>query len=83
MTYREVFINCNRYRIIDKKEDTVSGQLNPRLDRTCNELKDYAWTWSTGAVFVGAPWRFQLPTRLIWLAKEKRCLPCFPIGCTP
>jgi hypothetical protein len=37
--------------------------------------------WSTGALFVGAPWEFSVPTRLVWLREKGRCLPCYPIEC--
>ena len=78
---REVFIDCKRYRIIDIHLD-ASGEVILTLDRDFEEKIDTPYPWSTGALFVGAPWTFTVPTRLVWLREEKRCLPCYPIACS-
>lgn len=85
---REVFIDCVRYRIISIQE--ISGEVVLKLDREL-EHKDQVdfdnlylnknIPWSTGALFVGAPWKFTVPTSLTWLREDGGCLPCYPINC--
>lgn len=78
---REIFINCHRYRIMSIDYDAATGEVMLTLDRPFEEEKDKEWDWSTGAVFVGAAWKFKVPTKLVWLRKEGGCLPCYPIEC--
>jgi hypothetical protein len=43
-------------------------------------LKPY--NYAVGALFVGAPFHFDLPTDLIWIGDQgNACLPCYPIDC--
>jgi hypothetical protein len=78
---REIFINCNRYRIMSITYDTTIGEIILTMDRPFDEDQDKAWDWSTGAVFVGAAWKFKVPTKLVWLREKGGCLPCYPIEC--
>jgi len=93
---REITINCVTYRIVDIKEiDPVSHTIKFTLDRDlevdccCSgngkEFDDVylgrELPWSTGAVFIGAPWKFTIPTSLTWLREDGGCLPCYPIEC--
>ena len=91
---REIIIDCETYRIVDIKNfseithdgsqiEESSWQIS--LDRPIN-LKGNNDTisnirWSTGAKFVGAPWKYKVPTNLVWLREEKKCLPIYPIIC--
>ncbi|HEX8625480.1 MAG TPA: hypothetical protein VF782_10415 [Allosphingosinicella sp.] len=44
------------------------------------QLKPY--NYAVGALFVGAPFHFDLPTDLIWIGDQGNpCLPCYPIEC--
>lgn len=93
---REITINCVTYRIVSIDEvDTTNHIVKFKLDRElevdccCSgrgkEFDDIydnkEMPWSTGAIFVGAPWKYSVPTSLIWLRKESGCLPCYPINC--
>jgi hypothetical protein len=81
---REIFINCKRYRIVAITEllpvtDHQSWVIT--LDRPYEGANATNLPWSTGALFVGAPWEFAIPTRLVWLREKGGCLPCYPIKC--
>lgn len=93
---REVNINCVTYRIVaieesDPTNDIVKLTLDRELEIDCccsGEGKDFdeiydekKLPWSTGALFIGAPWKYEVPTSLVWLREEGRCLPCYPINC--
>lgn len=85
---REIFIDCIRYRIVSIQE--INGEVVIKLDREL-EHKDQAdfdkrylnknIPWSTGALFIGAPWTYVVPTSLTWLKEKGGCLPCYPINC--
>lgn len=79
---REIVIDCVVYKIVNIHEDSGSGEIIITLDRDFEGDKDRVYPWSTGALYVGAPWAFRLPTSLVWLRENKRCLPCYPIACT-
>ncbi|PHQ92627.1 MAG: hypothetical protein COB42_00485 [Sulfurimonas sp.] len=77
---REIIINCNTYKITAIEE--LNGVIVITLDRDFNEDKDYEYLWGTGSLFEGAPWKYTIPTSLIWMRENERCLPCeFPIKC--
>jgi len=93
---REVNINCVTYRIVaidedDSTNDVVKFSLDRvmEIDCCCNGSgKDFddiynnrELPWSTGAIFIGAPWKYTLPTSLVWLREDGGCLPCYPIEC--
>lgn len=93
---REITINCVTYKIVDITEvDPINYKVKITLDRKleidccCNgENKEFndiydskELPWSTGALFIGAPWKFSVPTSLTWLREESGCLPCYPINC--
>jgi hypothetical protein len=93
---REININCVTYRIVsidevDATNDVVKFKLDRELEVDCccsgngKEFDDIydnrELTWSTGAIFIGAPWKYSVPTSLIWLREEGGCLPCYPIKC--
>lgn len=88
---REISIDCIVYRIVSIKE--IEGEIVINLDRElelrCKGDKIFKevynenipYPWSTGALYVGAPWMFKVPTSLVWLREEKGCFPCYPIKC--
>jgi hypothetical protein len=78
---RELFIDCKRYRIVDIQLLNAPDSWTITLDRPYEGTTASNLPWSTGATFVGAPWEFNVPTRLVWLRQKGRCLPCYPIKC--
>ncbi|MFY0631151.1 MAG: hypothetical protein JXR05_12275 [Flavobacteriaceae bacterium] len=93
---REININCVTYRIVSITEDNATNDvvrftLNRELEVDCccsgngkefDEIYDTReLPWSTGAIFIGAPWKYTVPTALTWLREEGGCLPCYPIKC--
>ena len=92
---REIIINCITYRIIDivynEDKDCIKFILDRDLEIDCccsgkgKEFDDIYnkkhIPWSTGAEFIGAPWKFKVPTSLTWLREEGGCLPCYPVNC--
>ena len=82
---REISIDCKTYRI------TAITQTSPAdphhttwiitLDRAYEGADFTSLKWSTGALFVGAPWEYTTPTQLVWLRGKAKCLPCLPIKC--
>lgn len=84
---REIFINCKQYRIVKIIENplslpTVHTSWIITLDRPYEGDDASNLPWSTGALFVGAPWEFKVPTRLVWLREKGGCLPSsYPIKC--
>lgn len=80
---REILIDYKTFRI-------VSIQLNPNatnhdswiitLERNYDGALLTNLKWSTGAVYVGAPWEFTTPTNLIFLREKSKCLPCYPLA---
>lgn len=85
---RELFINCKPYCIVNIEEDALSGEVIITLDKPLESdpaafaaLSNVQLKWSTGALKIGSAWTFKVPTPLVWLREEKRCLPCYPIDC--
>lgn len=78
---REIIIGFTVYKIIAIAPGPGSGDITITLDRDFAGDKDRAYPWSTGALYLGTPWEFRVATSLTWLREEKRCLPCYPIGC--
>lgn len=85
---REIFIDCVQYKIMSIIEDssdtthkTWKITLERAYERDTTSPNPDTFPWSTGAVFVGAPWEFRVPTRLVWLREKGGCLPCYPIIC--
>ncbi len=62
-------------------ESTWQIELNKpiKLKSGVNSLSRIKW--STGAQCVGAKWLYKVPTNLVWLREEGRCLPNYPIVC--
>jgi hypothetical protein len=90
---REIIIDCETYKIISITEDvSVAGHvqwlisIDKVFEATYQGQTVYNGPWSTGAVFVGAPFKIVLPTNLVYLKNKKvngeyvteDCLPCFP-----
>ncbi len=78
---REIFIDGKQYRIVNIQLATAPDMWTITLERPYEGVDAENLPWSTGAIFVGAPWEFKIPTRLVWLREEGRCLPCYPIEC--
>lgn len=82
--YREIFIDCIPYKIMNVKEvaaDTTHKTWTIKLDKPYHGVSNIiGLPWSTGAVFVGAPWEFKVPTKLVWLREKGGALPTeYPI----
>lgn len=81
---REIVLDAKVYRIVAINKNPAGAGLPPvdwtiTLERpyegeTANKLP-----WSTGALFVGAPWEFVTPTSLTFLREKSDCLPCYPL----
>lgn len=78
---REIFIDCKPYRIVDIQPLAANTSWKISLDRPYEGPSANNLRWSTGALFVGAPWEFTIPTRLVWLREKGGCLPCYPVKC--
>jgi len=78
---REIFIDCKPYRIVSIQLVLAPNSWTITLDRPYEGVNAGSLPWSTGALFVGAPWEFKIPTRLVWLREKGGCLPCYPIKC--
>jgi len=79
---REIILDCKTYRIIDIKPNsavTTPTSWLITLDRKYEGDTSQKLLWSTGAVFVGAPWEFVTPTTLTFLRDQSPCLPCYPL----
>ncbi len=86
---REITIECVTYRILAIEE--INGEIVMTLDRDLEEICSKSFEalyenrhlpWSIGALFVGSAWKYKVPTSLVWLREESRCLPCsYPIKC--
>lgn len=82
---REIIIDCKVYRIISIIE-TVPADPDHKtwtitIDRKYDGGSFSNMKWSTGAVYIGAPWEFITPTELVWLKGKAKCLPTYPIDC--
>lgn len=78
---REIIIKGKQYRIVAVQPVATPNSWQITLDRPYEGDDANNLRWSTGALFVGAPWEFRVPTRLVWLREQGRCLPCYPIEC--
>jgi hypothetical protein len=80
---REILIDFKVYRIV-AIEELPFGSTSPTswkitLDRPYEGETADKLPWSTGALFVGAPWEFVTPTTLTFLRDKSPCLPCYPL----
>lgn len=78
---REITIRGKLYRIVSVQLLTAPDSWTITLERPYEGDDGTGLPWSTGALFVGAPWEFRIPTRLVWLRERGGCLPCYPIEC--
>lgn len=79
---REIVIDCVVYRIADIQENTAVPDHTSwtiTLERNYEGQTASGLKWSTGAVFVGAPWEFATPTDLVFLRDQSHCLPSYPL----
>ncbi|MBL8180331.1 MAG: hypothetical protein JNL64_01835 [Blastocatellia bacterium] len=79
---REIIIDCKVYRITNIQENTSVAQHRSwiiSLDRDYAGIIGTDLKWSTGAVYVGAPWEYVTPTTLVFLRDESKCLPNYPL----
>lgn len=79
---RVIVIDCQEYRIVDIQENlavTNHTSWEITLERNYEGATATNLKWSTGAVFVGAPWEFVTPTTLTFLREKSTCLPCYPL----
>jgi hypothetical protein len=79
---REIMIDCKIYRIVDIVEN---GSVPAHTSWTITLERNYEGNsaqnlmWSTGAVYVGAPWEYAVPTNLVFLRPPSKCLPVYPL----
>lgn len=81
---REILLDFVTYRIVAIEPNfpltsTTHNSWKITLERkyegnTATNLK-----WSTGAIYIGAPWEFVTPTNLVFLRNKSKCLPCYPL----
>jgi len=84
---REIILDCKIYRIVDIQPNpavTNHSSWLITLDRSYvgnvdDPNADLNMKWSTGAVFIGAPWEFITPTTLTFLRDKSPCLPTYPL----
>ncbi len=86
---RELMLEDVTFRILAIEE--INGEIVMTLDRDLEEICSKSFEalyenrhlpWSIGALFVGSAWKYKVPTSLVWLREESRCLPCsYPIKC--
>jgi hypothetical protein len=79
---REIIIDCNAYRIVDIQPNplvTTPTSWLITIERNYEGVTATSLKWSTGALFVGAPWEFVTPTSLTFLREKSNCLPCYPL----
>jgi len=79
---REINLDGKVYRITGIQPDPTATPTSwlVTLDRPYEGPTVQGLPWSTGAVFVGAPWEFTTPTTLTWLRDQSPCLPCYPLA---
>lgn len=57
-------------------------ELAPYVDPDATDLRIRPHNYAIGARYVGASFRYDLPTDLVWIGDEASpCLPCYPIDC--
>lgn len=81
---REIIIDCKIYRIIGVEPNPDPLIINHtswiiKLEKKYEGVDAPNIKWSTGALFVGAPWEFITPTTLTFLRDKSKCLPCYPL----
>src|SRR6185503_20310262 len=79
---REILLDFKGYRIVDIQPNPAVPTNDSwiiTLERNYEGTSQTAMKWSTGAVFVGAPWEFVTPTTLTFLREKSICLPCYPL----
>jgi hypothetical protein len=79
---REIIIDCKAYRIVEILPNpavTTPVSWLITLDRNYEGETASKLPWSTGALYVGAPWEFVTPTTLTFLRGPSPCLPCYPL----
>lgn len=79
---REIILDFDTYRIVDIQPNpavTTPTSWLITLDRNYEGDTATKLQWSTGAVFIGAPWEFVSPTALTFLRDPSPCLPCYPL----
>lgn len=79
---REINLDGTVYRITDIQPDPSATPTSwiVTLDRPYEGATASSLQWSTGAVYVGAPWEFVTPTTLTFLRDPSPCLPCYPLA---
>ncbi|HEX4952663.1 MAG TPA: hypothetical protein VF017_04620 [Thermoanaerobaculia bacterium] len=80
---REIIIDCKVYRIVAIEPNASAAQPTSwliTLDRAYAGKTAKQLSWSTGALYVGAPWEFVAPTTLTFLRAAAKCLPCYPLA---
>ena len=76
---REIVLNCKIYRIVSVTQ-TTSGVIDVwtiELDRPYEDTSATNMKYSVGAVFVGAPWEVDIPTKLVYLQNPDDPLPVY------
>lgn len=79
---REIILDFKVYRIVAIQPNpavTTNDSWIITIDRNYEGPTQTNMKWSTGAVFVGAPWEFVTPTTLTFLREKSACLPCYPL----
>jgi hypothetical protein len=79
---REIFLDFQVYRIVGIQPNpavTTPDSWIITIDRNYEGVTQTNMKWSTGAVFVGAPWDFITPTTLTFLREKSVCLPSYPL----
>lgn len=79
---REILLNFITYRIISiipNPAVTTHDSWLITIDRPYEGNTDTNLMWSTGAIYIGAPWEFVTPTNLVFLRSKSKCLPCYPL----
>ena len=73
---REILINREIYRIIDIQQFKEDNPLEWIITLNRNfEGKNDIYQHAVGALFVGAPWEINMPTKLVYLKNEEDKLP--------
>lgn len=80
---REILIDYVTYRIVSIQEIVPASTNHDTWEITLD--RDYKGAilgnikWSTGSLYVGAPWEFLTPTNLVFLRNKSKCLPIYPL----
>ncbi len=79
---REILLDYKFYRIVSIVPNTAVMTHDSwiiTLERNYEGVTQTNMMWSTGAVYIGAPWEFVTPTTLTFLRDKSSCLPCYPL----